>query len=179
MAFASKIQPAAAREDKSRATYGTDTYLPCIQPIGYLEPISIQDMQPGAHHSGRKVMLRVLSCTHVKTEADATAEDSNGTRAFLQLFPCPSKATGSAQAGPVGICVVKERSASPRRNPTHGCTLRVDHVSDIVWQADDDERILPAEWRNHQTSASPGSLSIRLLGNEAVQRKEWDEAVRL
>lgn len=56
-------------------------------------------------------------------------------------------------------------------------SVRVDHVSDIVWLEQSDERV-PQKWRK-PAMATGGSKSIRVKGNEAIKGRRWAEAERL
>lgn len=109
----------------------------------------------------------------------AIVEDEQGTAVLLQLYYQPEELVVPAREilQPDSVCILKE--------PFFKCatsdgsySLRVDHLSDIIWLEDTDERV-PPKWRKRTLALNHNSKSIRMQGNDAVQNQSWAEAQRL
>lgn len=78
--------------------------------------------------------------------------------------------------GPDNVCMLKEPFFKCATDGSY--SLRVDHVSDIIWLDDADERI-PLKWRKPALNLNASSKNIRAQGNDAMQNQNWAEAQRL
>ncbi|KAF5025068.1 hypothetical protein F66182_2837 [Fusarium sp. NRRL 66182] len=152
-------------------------YPPSAIPAQDLEPLPISQMRLETHHPGKKVMLRVLTPPDRITVVMAVVEDEEGTAVLLQLYqqleeeivPC------SQTILPHAVCIVKEPLFTKSVDGAY--SLRVDHLGDIIWLADTDERI-PQEWRGRQPRLNDSSRSIRAQGNDFVKDQKWAAALR-
>ncbi|KAM3510550.1 hypothetical protein MY11210_005803 [Beauveria gryllotalpidicola] len=171
-------------QNGSHATQGTlvsTTQLPPPYPpsdrlVDNLRPIYIKQMRLGEHHRGSKVIVRVLTPPMRINAIMVVAEDLEGTAVTLQLYHHPSAdVVHSEEVINVGnVLIIKE--------PFFKCTtdnsysLRVDHLSDVVWLEPFDSRV-PDVWK----TAVPKMISetVRVQGNEAVRKKCWAKALRL
>lgn len=108
----------------------------------------------------------------------AIVEDEEATAVLLQLYNQPEELKVSKehilQVG--NVCIVKDPFFKATTDGSY--SLRVDHVSDIIWLADTDDRI-PLKWRKEVLCRDESSQGIRIRGNAAVQKREWAEAERL
>ncbi|KAI2618533.1 hypothetical protein GGR54DRAFT_640658 [Hypoxylon sp. NC1633] len=109
----------------------------------------------------------------------AIVEDKEGTAVLLQLYNQPEESKVSMdyilQNG--DVCVVKEPFF--KASTSDGSySLRVDHVSDIIWLQDNDDRI-PLKWRKRALSVDEISKDLQIQGNAAVHNQNWAEAEHL
>ncbi|KAF3067402.1 Protein unc-45 like protein B [Daldinia childiae] len=153
-------------------------YPPCIHPAQDLKPLMISEMMLEIHHRGSYALVRVLTPPDRMTAVMAIVEDEEGTAVLLQLYNQPeeSKVAKENILKARDICIIKEPFFKVTNSGSY--SLRVDHVSDIIWLEDTDNRI-PLEWRNRFISLDESSEDIRKEGNEAVQKKDWANAERL
>jgi hypothetical protein len=112
------------------------------------------------------------------TAVMAIVEDEEGTAVLLQLYNQPEEDQVShKQILKQGdVCIVKDPFFKATIDGAY--SLRVDHVSDIIWLADTDERI-PWKWRKRVLSLDETSQDIRKQGNAAVKEGDWATAERL
>ncbi|KAI0122417.1 hypothetical protein F4814DRAFT_408670 [Daldinia grandis] len=153
-------------------------YPPCILPAKDLKPLMISEMMLETHHRGSYALVRVLTPPDRMTAVMAIVEDEEGTAVLLQLYNQPEESKVAKQhiLKPRDICIIKEPFFKVTTSGSY--SLRVDHVSDIIWPGDTDDRI-PLEWRNRFINLDESSEDIRREGNEAVQKKDWARAERL
>lgn len=152
-------------------------YPPCTLPLRDLAPLSISEMRLETHHRGKVAFLRVLTPPSLITALMAIVEDERGTAVLLQLYhQLEQRVVPASEVLWKGrVCAVKEPFFKCATDGTY--SVRVDHVSDIVWLEDSDE-LVPQKWR--QPALAPGgSKSTREKGNEAVKGGRWAEAERL
>ena len=121
-------------------------YLPSVTPVKDLKKILIRDMRLETHHRGFYALLRAVTPSHRMTAVLTIVEDENGDVMLLQLYQQEHEEVRSAQDifGPKGICIVKEPYFKVASDGNYA--LRVDHVSDLVWLREEDERV-PECWR--------------------------------
>ncbi|KAH6885425.1 TPR domain protein [Thelonectria olida] len=153
-------------------------YTPCILSLTELKPIMISEMRLETHHRGTSVLLRVLTPPNRMTALMAIAEDEQRTAVLLQLYHQPEERVVPADEilKADKVCVLKEPFFKCATDGSY--SLRADHVSDIVWLDEADERI-PSKWRKPASNANNSSKSIRTQGNDAVQNRDWAKAQRL
>lgn len=138
----------------------------------------IADMRLETHHRGTKTLLRVLTPATRITAVMAIVEDEQGTAVLLQLYNQPDDDVVPHEEimQPDRVCIVKEAFFKSATNGSY--SLRVDHVSDIIWLDDTDQRV-PPRWRKPALIRSSVSKDIRTQGNSAVAKQNWAEARRL
>ncbi|KAI1653439.1 hypothetical protein F4813DRAFT_253040 [Daldinia decipiens] len=153
-------------------------YPPCTRSVQSLKPLMISGMMLENHHLGSYALVRVLTPPDRMTAVMAIVEDEEGTAVLLQLYNQPeeSKIAKDHILKAQDICIIKEPFFKVTNSGSY--SLRVDHVSDIIWLEDTDNRI-PLEWRKRFISLDESSEDIRREGNEAVQKKDWVKAERL
>ncbi|KAJ4308949.1 hypothetical protein N0V84_011784 [Fusarium piperis] len=153
-------------------------YPPCVASAEDLEAMMISDMRLETHHRGKKVMLRVLTPPDRMTAVMAIVEDEKGIAVLLQLYQQPDEALVPKKEilSSGMVCIVKEPFFKATTDGTY--SVRVDHLSDIIWLDEGDERI-PSAWKKPKAILSGASTRIRLQGNDAVQIQDWAVAERL
>lgn len=152
-------------------------YPPCVVPLSELRPLKISDMRLETHHRGHRTMLCVLTPPMRISSLMAIVEDEQGTAVLIQLYDQPEESVVPAkEALRLGVCRIKE--------PFFRCmggdlySVRVDHVSDVVWLEDSDSRI-PQKWSRPALSVVTNSVNIRKQGNDAMKCEKWAAAERL
>ncbi|KAI5860073.1 TPR domain protein [Durotheca rogersii] len=147
-------------------------YPPSVRLVDDLQPIMISQMRLEEHHRGKKVLLRVITPSDRITAVMAIAEDEEGTVMMIQLYNQPEEEDVKHEeiVKPQSVCVIKEPFLKCTTDGFYG--LRVDHVSDIVWLPDDDDRV-PPRWRKPIHESNGDSTQIRTLGNSAVKAANW------
>lgn len=151
-------------------------YAPCDRSIDELQSMVIRQMRLGEHHRGAKVMVRVLTPPNRINALLVVVEDLEGTAVTLQLYHHPPEVVAYA------VDIIEMGSVLLLKDPFFKCatdgsySLRVDHLSDVVWLEPFDARI-PDLWRKPVPEVS--SEEARMRGNEAVKTKRWGQALRL
>ncbi|KAM4056125.1 SET domain-containing protein [Hirsutella rhossiliensis] len=192
-AFLERIQEAAERASRREGELVRDhpspeqlisdfmvppPYTPCVRSASELRPMMVSGMRLEMHHRGTKTLLRVRTPPSRMTAVMAIVEDEQGTAVLLQLYCQPDEAVVPAKeiVRPDSVCIVKEAFLKTASDGTY--SLRVDHISDIIWLDDADDRV-PLKWRKPALTMSSMSNNIRMQGNSAVARQNWAEAQRL
>lgn len=149
-------------------------YPPSIRSVNDLQPLMISHMTLETHHRGKKTIIRALTPPDRMTAVMAIVEDEEGTAVLLQLYNQPEEVEVSKEniLKANYVCIVKEPYFKATTDGSY--SLRVDHVSDIIYLQDDDERI-PRKWRKRSWSPQD-SQQLRMQGNSAVQEGNWAEA---
>ncbi|KAK7751216.1 hypothetical protein SLS62_006902 [Diatrype stigma] len=150
-------------------------YLPSVQPVNNLQTLMISQMILETHHRGKKAVIRALTPPDRMTAVMAIVEDEEGTAVLLQLYNQPEEVEVNKDTilQKDSIYIVKEPFFKATTDGSY--SLRVDHVSDIVYLLDDDERV-PRKWRKRSLGAGDDSQNLRMHGNVAVQKGNWAEA---
>ncbi|KND88680.1 Protein unc-45 [Tolypocladium ophioglossoides CBS 100239] len=153
-------------------------YTPCARSVSELRPIMISDMRLETHHRGTRTLVRVRTPPQRITAVMAIVEDEQGTAVLLQLYYQPEELVVPAEEilQPDSVCILKEPFFKCATDGSY--SLRVDHLSDIIWLEDGDERV-PPKWRKPALTLNDNSESIRMQGNDAVQNQSWAVAQRL
>ncbi len=120
------------------------SYLPSIKPLKDLKQIFIKDMELETHHWGSYVLLRAVTPPRRIAGILTVVEDEKDEVVWIQIYQQEHEEVRPAREiiSPKSIVVVKE----PYFKVTSDCyALRVDHVSDLIWLTEDDDRI-PECW---------------------------------
>ncbi|KAI1392358.1 uncharacterized protein F4822DRAFT_441369 [Hypoxylon trugodes] len=153
-------------------------YHPCVLPLDQLKPLMISQMMLETHHRGTQTMVRLLTPADRVTAVMAIAEDEEGTAVLLQLYSQPdeSKVSKDLILRDGDVYIIKEAFLKANIDGTY--SLRIDHVSDIVWLEETDNRI-PLNWRKKILDLNGNSNDFRAQGNEAIKVRDWAKAERL
>ncbi|ATY63752.1 TPR domain [Cordyceps militaris] len=149
-------------------------YLPSECSVDELQPIRITHMRLGEHHRGTKVIVRILTPPRRINAVLAVAEDLAGTAVLLQLYHQPPATVFFPDE------IIQKGSVLMIKEPFFKCStdgsysLRVDHLSDIVWLKPFDSRI-PDVWRDEFPRMN--SEAVRMRGNECVKNGRWAKAL--
>ncbi|ORY68254.1 TPR domain protein [Pseudomassariella vexata] len=144
-------------------------YAPCICSVDALKPIMISEMRLETHYRGRKTLLHVLTPPDRMTAVMAIVEDEECTAVLLQLYHQPDESVVPAKetVQPGRVCIVKEPFFKATTDGSY--SVRVDHISDIIWLDSTDERV-PPKWKKLESPLKHDSHHTRMQGNAAVQR---------
>ncbi len=143
-------------------------YMPCKTALDDLKPMLISQMKSQRHNRGRMVTARVCIAPASRLSAIvAVVEDTNGTAVPLLLYSPPASSAARADTIlPEGaVCIIKEPYLKPKKKKDT-YSIRVDHVTDIVFLDETDSRV-PDAWKKPKPAAS--SAEIRLQGNAHVK----------
>ncbi|KAI0451850.1 hypothetical protein F5B21DRAFT_516392 [Xylaria acuta] len=152
-------------------------YVPSARRIGDLVSMNISQMELQKHHRGKKVTLRVMTPQDTMTAIMAIVEDEEGTAVLLQLYhqQKPTATDLEDILRPGMILIVKEPFFKAASDAAY--SIRVDHVSDVVFLQNTDPRI-PSKWKDQSFKAEISTI-IREQGNVAVKNKQWAKAENL
>lgn len=152
-------------------------YQPCIHAASELSPIAFRQMKPETHHRGKQIVVRVfMTQNQTRGLTRAIVVDEKRTQSFLRMYHQPSEtARPEEQFLRRGCYLIKEPFLNVAVDG--GCSLRVDHPSDILLLSLDHE-LVPAKWRKTEPVVEESS-DVRMKGNDAVGKKRWAEAVEL
>ncbi|KAK4694738.1 hypothetical protein P7C71_g2891, partial [Lecanoromycetidae sp. Uapishka_2] len=142
-----------------------------------LKKVYIKDLQLQIHHRGSFVLLKAATVATVMTAVMAIVEDEVGEGVVLQLYQ--QEGDNHRRADEVirlgDVCIVKEPYFKVMNDGGYG--LRVDHVSDIVWLAANDD-VVPVAWRP-RISELKDAEKLKEEGNAALKAGKLCEAVEL
>ena len=154
-----------------------EPYSPSVAPLSTLQKLYINQMQLETHHRGSYALLRVATPPNVIVAVIMIVEDEKGNGVMLQLYQQEDTeyalAEDITQLG--GVCIVKEPYLKIMGNGEYG--LRVDHVTDIVWLAQDDDRV-PLGWRARISEVDKIAKEWKEEGNAALKARDLHKAVK-
>ncbi|KAM3514258.1 hypothetical protein MY11210_002147 [Beauveria gryllotalpidicola] len=151
-------------------------YPPCVLSSDELEPISISDMRCLTHHRGHKILLRVCTEAHRVPSLSVVVEDEQEHAIVLRLENQPDEKTIPSRQylSKSTVLLLKEPFLQVNKYGRE-FTLRVDHVSDLVWLHGEDKRI-PIAWRRRISETD--SVKARLRGNDFFNKNELGNALQ-
>jgi hypothetical protein len=159
------------------SSFVPEAYHPCIKSFAELKPITIKSLKLETHHRGTFLILRSLTPPDRMTAIMAVVEDGNGDATLLQLYQQDEeevrKATDVVDTGT--ILIVKEPYYKVMSNGRYG--LRVDHISDVVFLHEADERV-PKAWIPRVIKLDRSAESLKAQGNEAMKKDRYWDAIR-
>ncbi|TGJ86352.1 hypothetical protein E0Z10_g2427 [Xylaria hypoxylon] len=175
--FSTQLAQAGKEAYVLRTTHVPSAYAPSVRLIDDLASMDLSQMELLKHHRGKKVTLRVMTPPDTVNAIMAIVEDEEGTAVLLQLYhqPGPSEIDPEDILRPSMVLIIKEPFFKAAGDGAY--SLRVDHVSDVVWLQNTDPRI-PAKWRDNRPKTEASAV-IRGQGNAAVKSKQWGKAEKL
>ncbi|GAP91962.1 putative TPR domain protein [Rosellinia necatrix] len=173
----SNQQSQANGESRLMTTQVPPAYAPSVRSIGELTPIAISQMELQKHHRGRKAVVRVITPPDNMNAIMAIVEDEEGTAVLLQLYHQPKLPQADPEdiLCPHMVLVIKEPFFKAATDGSY--SVRVDHISDVVWLHESDPCI-PSKWRNKYPKSETSEV-LRKGGNLAVKHKQWTKAEKL
>lgn len=103
-------------------------------------------------------------------------EDEKGHGVLLQVYQQEDTEYGLAEdvAQVGGVCIVKEPYFKTMSNGMYA--IQIDHVTDIIWLAQDDERI-PLCWALRASDVQETAKELKEQGNAALQIRDPNKAI--
>lgn len=154
------------------------SYPPSVRATDSLRPIAVSQLELEKHHRGQKVIIRVITPAVAVKAVMAVVEDEEGTAVMLQLYYQLDSTMVDPDdvLTPGMVLIVKE----PFFKQTIGgpYSIRVDHVSDVVWLQDTDSRI-PPKWRRNLPRQTNTPAAIREQGDIAMKQNKFAKAEKL
>ncbi|PUU76843.1 hypothetical protein B9Z19DRAFT_1194466 [Tuber borchii] len=148
---------------------------PCIVPFATLEKKFIDDLRLEIAHRGSYIMLRAVVNPIKYVSVTTIAEDESGEVELVQIYNQDDRRS-PANVMPEGqVFIVKEPYF--KTTSEGGTSIRVDHVSDIIFLDGEDERI-PEKWRPRIKLLARGSLDWKDDGNRFYKGKQYFEATQ-
>lgn len=154
-----------------------EPYPPSVAPLPTLKKIHINEMQLETHHRGSYALLRMATPSNVMTAVIFIVEDEKENGIMLQVYHQEDTEYGLAKdiAQMGDVCIVKEPYFKIMGNGEYG--LRVDHVTDIIWLAQDDDRV-PLGWAPRISEVDIIAKALKEEGNAALKAREMNKAVK-
>ena len=154
-----------------------EPYPPSVAPLATLKKLHINEMQLETHHRGLYALLRMATPSNVMTAVMFIVEDEKENGVMLQVYQQEDSEYGLAEdiAQKGDVCIVKEPYFKIMSSGDYG--LRVDHVTDIVWLAQDDDRV-PLGWAPRNSEVDKTAKELKDEGNAALKAREMNKAVK-
>lgn len=158
-------------------SFVAEFYPPSVAPLSTLKKLHINEMQLETHHRGFYALLRVMAPSKVMTAVMFIVEDEKENGVTLQVYQQEDTEYGLAKdiAQIGGVCIVKEPYFKTMNSGDYG--LRVDHITDIIWLAQDDERT-PLGWAPRISEVDKTAKALKEEGNTALKAREMNKAVK-
>jgi hypothetical protein len=117
-----------------------------LVPFSQLTKIMLRDLLLETHHRGRYLIVRTLTKPTRFDGVVIVVEDELGDAGLVDLYnQVGTRVHEETEAGdlpPTGVYVLKEPFFHISQRGEY--VVRADHVSDVVWLPDNDERVPPA-----------------------------------
>lgn len=153
-----------------------ESYPPSVAPLSTLKKLHIKEMQLETHHRGFYALLKVATPPHIMTSVQVITEDEKESGVMLVVYQQEDTEYGLAeeisQMG--GVCIVKEPYFKIMSDGEYG--VRIDHVTDIVWLTQDDDRI-PLSWQARVSEVDKTAKELKEEGNAALKARKLHKAV--
>lgn len=151
-------------------------YVPSVAPLKGLEKLLIKDMRLETHHRGLYILLRVVTPPFQRTDIVAVVEDETEDVVLLQLYHQDYEKVRYIFdiARTKSVCIVKEPYFKIAGKGNY--TIRVDHVSDLIWLSKDDER-LPECWCPRIVELDNTADEWKREGNADFASKKYHDTV--
>ncbi|KAI0973665.1 hypothetical protein F4678DRAFT_470909 [Xylaria arbuscula] len=160
-----------------KTTQVPSAYPPSIRMMDDLASMAISQMELQKHHRSKKVTLRVMTPPDTLNAVMAIVEDEEGTAVLLQLYHQrnPPEINPEDILRTNMVLVIKEPFFKAAGDGAY--SIRVDHVSDVIWLHHTDPRV-PPNWRAKYPKLGASAV-IRAEGNTSVRNKKWGKAEQL
>ena len=148
---------------------------PCIVPFATLEKKFLDGLRLEIAHRGSYIILRAVVNPNKYVSVTTIAEDENGEVELVQIYNQDDRRSPTSIMPEGQVFIVKE----PYFKTTSGggTSIRVDHVSDIIFLDGEDERI-PEKWRPRIKLLARGLLDWKDDGNRFYKEKQYFEAAQ-
>lgn len=150
-------------------------YYPSVVPFKNLQSINIRQLQLETQHRGFYILLRLICPPSRMQAVISIAEDEAGDAVIFSLYQQEPEVVRPADE------ILRENSVIIVKEPYFkvvgggGYGIRVDHPTDVVWLADDDESI-PQQWRSKAVTKAKSAEQCATEGNGLVGLGKYHEA---
>ncbi|KAG0133126.1 hypothetical protein HOY82DRAFT_517586 [Tuber indicum] len=164
-----------------RRTVGLSTNIaynehpPCTAPFATLEKKFLDDLRLELAHRGSYIILRAVVFPNRYVSVSTIAEDENGEVELVQIYNQDDRRSPDCIVPEGQVFIVKEPYF--KTTSSGGTSIRVDHVSDIIFLDGEDERI-PEKWRPRLKLLARRSLDWKDDGNGFYKKKQYFEAAQ-
>ncbi|PWW74077.1 SET domain-containing protein [Tuber magnatum] len=150
-------------------------YPPCTVPFSTLEKKLLDDLRLEIAHRGSYIILRAVVHPNRYVSVTTVAEDETGEVELVQIYNQDDRRHPTSIVPEGQVFIVKE----PYFKATSGggTSIRVDHVSDIIFLDGEDERI-PEMWRPRLRLLARRSLDWKNDGNRFYKEERYFEAAQ-
>ena len=154
-----------------------EPYPPSVAPLSTLKKLHINEMRLETHHRGFYALLKVTTPPNRMNAVMVIVEDEKEHGIMLQVYQQEDTEYGLAEdIAQVGaVCIVKEPYFKTMNDGEYG--IRVDHVSDILWIDQDDDRI-PLGWRARISEIDRTAKDLKEEGNVALKARNLHKAIK-
>lgn len=147
-----RMQKQTVNGVKVQAAFLPPPYLPCAAPLSDLKKVMIKDLVLETHHRGTYVILRAVTPAVRMSAILAVVEDEDDNVVVLQLYHQDNSCCPEHILDDEAVVIVKEPYL--KRDADGRVSIRVDHLSDVIFLHNFDERI-PEVWRQFPTEHDP------------------------
>jgi hypothetical protein len=146
---------------------------PSVAAFSTLKKIYIDDLRLRTVHRGTYLLLRTITSPLRLFAVSSVVEDENGGCTLMQAYNQDGRRNPD-DILPLGkVVVVKEPFF--RATGSGDASIRVDHVSDIEFLDDDDERV-PIQWQSKSNMLARTAMEWKTDGNKYFGQKKYFEA---
>ncbi|RPA91718.1 hypothetical protein L873DRAFT_1712802 [Choiromyces venosus 120613-1] len=174
-ACSSRTQSRAAGTTLIATNIAYNEHPPCITPFDALEKKYLDDLWLELAHRGSYVILRAVVNPNKYVSISIIAEDENGEVELVQIYNQDDRRLPVSIVPEGQVFIVKEPFF--KTTSGGGTSIRVDHVSDIVFLDGEDERI-PEKWRPRLRLLARRPLDWKEDGNRFYGGKQYFEAAQ-
>ncbi|KAL5361470.1 hypothetical protein BJX96DRAFT_185299 [Aspergillus floccosus] len=160
---------------KIRSSFLPLAYAPCVASLDMLSKFMIKDLCLEVHHRGYYLLLRTVTPTDTMTAVMAIVEDEEGTVLMLQLYNQGQELSGAQNLMEGTVLIVKEPYVKVMADGDYG--IRVDHVSDVIFLPECDDRI-PFSWRKRIAHDDGSSSFWKERGNASFNQGNYRGALQ-
>jgi hypothetical protein len=155
-----------------RTSFVPLAYPPCTAPVSELKQIMIEDLVLETHHRGRYIILRTVTPPHRMTAIMAIVEDEQDDVVRFQMYH-QHKTEKVLEEGTVMILKEPYLKVSATDG---GYSIRVDHLSDVIYLPKHDERI-PNRWQPRLVEIITSASEWKEAGNAYFYKAKFHEAL--
>jgi len=166
----------AAYKAAIRSTIIPPAYPPSVVALSELKKIKFQQFSLETHHRGQYVLVKTVTPIMKMTAVMVIVEDED-RQAFILQIHNRGKQLSEPKALPEGsVFAIKDPYVKVSADGNY--TIRVDHLSDIVFLPEFDERV-PLAWRSRTSAADAKSPSFwKERGNKFFKNNHLQFAIQ-
>ena len=177
--FQLKLMRSSMKQPKYmvKTSFVPQPYPPCVEPFSNLKKTMIDDLVLETHHRGTYLLVRSVTPQDWMTAVMAIVEDEKGDVLMVQLYHQKDNADSHAEdiISMGSVMILKEPYLKQTSDGNHG--LRVDHLSDVLFLAENDERV-PSGWQREPAKQNRTALAWKTEGNSQFNLSAYRSAIK-